>query len=964
MSNKEEDIRQLLISEREIRIKAEAELKKAERRISDLEAKFSTALKASQILKDNSLLANVSGRNKDISGYDFDGDGIWHLDIKNRIASFSPGFSRKFGIERQELNYVLDDLRKIAERGTESVIVSLLDNSEHKEDSIQSTCRLKTADGDYRWVLEKAQIIERDSQGEPLLILGETIDITYQKEIEEQFKVMAQRFSGLLENIQMGVLVEDENRSIALVNPHFCQLFHLEYSPENLIGLSCSGSAEEMSVLFADKESFIARINYLLEKQELFVNEELSLVDGRWFERDFIPIFIHDEYRGNLWKYRDITERKNQETKLRIREEKYRSIIENMNLGILEVDKKEIIQYANQSFCAMSGYSLYELIGKNAASIFSAGESTNLLKEKIALRTKGVSDAYEMHVADKDGNERWWLISGAPRYNDDGELVGSIGIHLDITQQKLLQTQLIEEKNRADQSVAARDSFIANMSHEIRTPMNAIIGLGSILAKSTLSVEQFKYLSHINNSARNLLVVLNDVLDYSKLEAGKLTIEKTNFQLRETIEKSCNILGFKAEEKGLALFFNFDPRISDFVQGDPMRLNQIMMNLVGNAIKFTEEGSVTVQCSLLRNEQENQVIRISVSDTGIGMDDGYLNRIFEKFTQEDERISKLYGGTGLGMTITLELVKLMGGHLFITSKKGSGTQVTLEFSFEKATELSKPQNQLVEIPVACLKGIHVLLVEDNPTNRIVATSMMEPYGITVTEAENGYEALDKLRSFTPDLILMDVQMPGIDGLETTQQIRKKNGLDVPIIALTANVLLPMQVKCRESGMNDFLGKPYDEGELISKIAVMLKLPEVCNPQSEFYQENTCNHAVPTTVEIETFTTPLFNLTKLEKLSRGDDDFMSRMLGIFMREVPVTVEKLNDAIKRSDLSEVKALAHRLKPSINDMGISSLKDILQETEDAAEEGNSSIPLRNITIIQHTVDEVMNQLRKRSA
>ena len=964
MSNSEEDIRQLLISEREIRIKAEAELKKAERRISDLEAKFSTALKASQILKDNSLLANVSGRNKDISGYDFDGDGIWHLDIKNRIASFSPGFSRKFGIERQELTSVLEDLRKIAERGTESVIVSLLDNSEHKEDSIQSTCRLRTVDGDYRWVLEKAQIIERDPQGEPVLILGETIDITYQKEIEEQFKVMAQRFSGLLENIQMGVLVEDENRRIALVNPHFCQLFQLQYSPESLIGLSCSASAEEMSVLFADKENFISRINYLLEKRKLFVNEELSLIDGRWFERDFIPIFIQDEYRGNLWKYRDITERKQQETKLRIREEKYRSIIENMNLGILEVDKQEIIQYANQSFCAMSGYALSELLNKNAASIFSAGENNNLLSEKVALRTKGVSDAYEMNVTDKNGVEKWWLISGAPRYNDDGELVGSIGIHLDITQQKLLQAQLIEEKNRADQSVAARDSFIANMSHEIRTPMNAIIGLGSILAKSTLSAEQFKYLSHINNSARNLLVVLNDVLDYSKLEAGKLTIEKTNFQLRETVEKSCNILGFKAEEKGLALFFNFDPRISDFVQGDPMRLNQIMMNLVGNAIKFTEEGSVTIQCSLLRNEQENQIIRISVSDTGIGMDDGYLNRIFEKFTQEDERISKLYGGTGLGMTITLELVKLMGGHLFITSKKGSGTQVTLEFSFEKATELSKPQNQLAEIPIACLKGINVLLVEDNPTNRIVATSMMEPYGIIVTEAENGYEALDKLRSFTPDLILMDVQMPGIDGLETTQQIRKKIGLELPIIALTANVLLPMQVKCRESGMNDFLGKPYDEGELISKIATMLKLPEVCNPQSEFYQENSCNQAVSTKVEIETFTAPLFNLTKLEKLSRGDDDFMSRMLGIFMREVPVTVQKLNDAIKRNDLLEVKALAHRLKPSINDMGISSLKEIIQETEEAAEEGNSTIPLRNIPIIQHTVDEVMNQLRKRSA
>ncbi|HPH81350.1 MAG TPA: PAS domain S-box protein [Flavobacteriales bacterium] len=956
MSESENDIKQVLINERESRIRAESDLKKAERRIHELEKKFATALNASRILKSNVTYSTPGRKRTETKGFDFDGDGIWHLDVKNRIASFSPGFCRKFGIESEELNDVISQLRLIGTSEGNSMIVELVNSDDHLENSIQNTCKLMTVDGDYRWVLEKAQIIERDSQGVPVLIFGETIDITYQKEIEEQFKIIARRFSGLLENIQMGVLVEDENRDIALVNQTFCQLFHIPGSPEKIVGMNCVATASDTAQLFNDPDLFIHRIDELLEARELVVNEELILTDGRVFERDYIPIFIDDEYRGNLWKYRDITERKSQENKLKIREEKYRSIIENMNLGILEVDLDEKIQYANQSFCRMSGFELKDLVGQNASDLFINHSQDELISDKIELRQKGISDAYELPVKTHNGEEKWWLISGAPRFNDDGVQIGSIGIHLDITDQKKLQTELIEEKERADQSVVARDSFIANMSHEIRTPMNAIIGLGSLMAKTTLNSVQATYLNHINNSAKNLLVILNDVLDFSKLEAGKLSIEKISFNLKEAIDKSVNILGFKAEEKGIALFNNYDSRIASWFLGDPSRLNQIMMNLLSNAIKFTSEGSISIQCSLIRSENNKQVVRLMVSDTGIGMEPEFLDKIFEKFTQEDQRVSKHYGGTGLGMTITRELVKLMEGKLQISSQKGSGTTVSVEFAFEQTSEPEqlKTINQAIEIPA--LKGKKILLVEDNPTNRIVANSMLQPYGVEVKEAENGYLALEILRSYVPDLILMDIQMPGIDGLETTVRIRQEFGNAIPVLALTANVLLPMQLKCKESGMNDFLAKPFEEEDLVGKIAGLLNIqaiPVVSKTSSDLPEQS----------NLLSTDLPLYDLSKLEKLSRGDQDFLNHMLSIFIKEVPITLAKLKQALVEENFADMKAYAHRLKPSIKDMGVQSLKDILPETEQAAEEHNLELLKKHIPFIGQTVELVIDQLSSRS-
>lgn len=948
----ENDLQLALIEERRLRIEAEAKLKKVQKQVDELEEKYALAQKISQVLKSNLNFKPFIDDAVKVDGFDFDGDGIWFVDVKSRVISFSPGFTNKYGFENSSLSYVLTRLSAISIGETKSLIVNLLESEGNiHRNTFQNTCKFITLDNDERWVLEKAQIVQRDNDGRALLIIGESIDITFQKEIQEEYRIVARRFAGLLENIQMGVLVEDENRRIALVNSTFCKLFRIEENPENLIGIHCEESLNEISSLFENQTKFIKDIEKCLIDRKLIVNEEIKLRDGRVFERDYIPIFIDENYRGNLWKYRDISERKNQELILKIREEKYRSIIENMNLGILEVDNLGVIQFANQSFSRMSGLELNELLGKEAIKLFVRPENEDIVNSKSTLRKEGISDAYEINITLKGGISKWWLISGAPRYNDANELVGSIGIHLDITDQKVLEKELINAKNAADSAVAARDAFIAKMSHEIRTPMNAIIGLGSILAKTELSESQQSYLKHINNSAKNLLGILNDVLDYSKLEAGKLSISIQSFNLKEVIINTLNLFEYKIEEKGLNLDYSIDSQISHSLFGDPLRINQILINLISNAVKFTKTGGIQVKAELLSEDIGLQLIKLTITDSGVGMDSEFVSHIFEKFTQENQAFNSDTAGTGLGMTITKELVGLMNGDLEIKSRKGVGTSVCVSIPFEFDTKDGSINIHKSERSFNDLKNKRVLLVEDNPTNRIVAISMLEPFGLIIEEAVDGIEAIKKLANFSPDVILMDVQMPNMNGIEATIEIRKSISTTVPIIALTANVLQAMRDKCYNAGMNDFITKPFEEEDLLSGIAKALgqsiqpsELPSV---SKVIQTDTTLNPA------------PLYNLVKLEKLSRGDSEFLNKMVNIFLREVPKTLNNLEIAIDQSDFGAIKATAHRLKPSVNDIGVKGIKDILEQIEAFAIEGDLSNVKSLIPEVSGTLKNVISQL-----
>ncbi|MFT3702178.1 MAG: PAS domain S-box protein [Agriterribacter sp.] len=517
----------------------------------------------------------------------------------------------------------------------------------------------------------------------------------------------------------------------------------------------------------------------------------------------------------------DITERKLSEQTIRIREEKYRSIIANMNLGMLEVDNCEIIQFANQSFCNMSGLALNELLGKNASTLFAKWGNEDLLAEKNKMRRKGISDAYEISVKNKKGEVKWWLISGAPRYNDDGELLGSIGIHLDITKQKLLEQELLHAREQAESSANAKQTFLANMSHEIRTPMNAILGMTNQLAKTELSKEQRFYLSTVHSAADNLLIIINDILDLSKIDAGKLTLEKIGFEPKTVMRRVMQVMMHRAEEKGLNFTNSFcDSRLSPVLLGDPYRLNQVLLNLISNAIKFTDKGTVDVTCTVLADTPHQQTIEITVTDTGIGMEEAFAKNLFEKFSQEDSSVIRKYGGTGLGMSICKELVELMKGKINVKSKKGIGTSIYVVIDFEKGAVANLPSKETGVIDSRLLKGAKILVTDDNEINQLVAATILRNYGAEITKAYNGAEALEKISTMAFDIVLMDIQMPVMDGIEATKII-KSTSRNLPVIALTAFAIEGDNQKCIDAGMNDYLSKPFQESQLVNIVCKWL-----------------------------------------------------------------------------------------------------------------------------------------------
>lgn len=388
-------------------------------------------------------------------------------------------------------------------------------------------------------------------------------------------------------------------------------------------------------------------------------------------------------------------------------------------------------------------------------------------------------------------------------------------------QEKLFDT--IREKERAEQSEKFKQQFLANMSHEIRTPMNSVIGLTNLLIKTKLDEQQQKYLNIIKKSSENLLVIINDILDLSKLEAGKMDFEKIPFSVKEVTETLYHTMLFKAEEKKLQFKTTIEPGTPDVLIGDPTRLNQILINLAGNAIKFTESGSVTVDVRELNKTGNVSMIQFSVIDTGIGISAENISKIFDSFSQASSDTTRKFGGTGLGLTISKQLVELQGGKITVKSEPGKGTSFifTLPFNIGESLANAESGKDENDIKGEELKGLKVLLVEDNQFNQMVATDTLGDLipELSIDIADNGKIAVDKVTNGKYDVVLMDIQMPEMDGFEATRRIRSMSDPlnKTKIMAMTANVTSEEVNKCFEAGMNAYISKPFETQDLLNKL---------------------------------------------------------------------------------------------------------------------------------------------------
>ena len=645
---------------------------------------------------------------------------------------------------------------------------------------------------------------------------------------------------------------------------------------------------------------------------------------------------------------KDISERKINEEILKLQEEKYRNIIANMNLGLLEVDLEDTIIYANQSFCDMSAYSLAELKGKKAAELFVVEHHKQIISQKNELRKTHESDGYELEVKNKNGENRWWFVSGAPNYNDRGQLVGSIGIHLDISDHKLLEKELAKAKSIAEAAAKAKELFLANMSHEIRTPLNVIIGMIRQLTKESLTADQHFYINQSASSAKHLLTILNNVLDVAKIESGDMEILENGFSPSALLYNVHSIMYSQAIEKNLKFKLNASPDLKPVLIGDDTRLRQVFINLVGNSIKFTQAGSIMLNAEVVSETDTHQTILFEVVDTGIGMSEEFITRIFDKFSQEQNESNRRYEGTGLGMTISNDLIRLMGGNLKVDSIKSVGTT----FKFELNFRIGKPE-QLVsnnqQIQQNIFKSCKALLVEDNEMNRFIAIQSLDFLGFETTEAENGKIAIELASKNSYDIILMDIQMPVMDGVEATEYIREQLNLKTPIIALTANAFKHDIELYLNKGMNDFITKPYDEQDFFRKIDHVLslhkfKLGNTTNDQNKEEEMKTTNK--------------LYNLMQLEQMSRGNNSFVTKMISIFINQTKENIAIMENGIATSNFDEVKRIAHKIRPSIGQMGILSLKNEARNIENYKLELGENQEFKDMT---NDLCEVLNKVLK---
>jgi PAS domain S-box-containing protein len=778
----------------------------------------------------------------------------------------------------------------------------------------------KSRDNRRVWIGQTVRLIEEGT--EVIELIGVARDITARREAELALQATEIRFSTLLSNLHAGVLVEDEEGRVILANQQYCDIFGLLVSPDQLRGQSHYESLRSAQLILTDANAFRTRLTNLLQRRNLTEGEEIYLRDGRILERDYVPIRLEGQHIGHLWTYRDVTEKFRDRELIRRSEEKYRGIMNNMDLGLIEIDKNDIILRVYDRFCAMVGYSEAELIGRNINHVLLPPEFRDVIDQQHRNRQNGVSSSYELQLICKDGSRTWVLISGVPIYNELGEQTGSIGIHYDLTQRKQLENELALARQVAEDARMAEKQFLANMSHEIRTPLNAIIGMSHLLLDTQPSPRQYEYIDTLKTSADFLHSLISDLLDMTKIEAGRIDVNPRPFDLAALLQSTQKVFEMKLTGRPIIIDVLLDTRIRGNVVGDDLMLNQILMNLVGNAEKFTEEGSIQITVRLRKDDEYDCVIDFTVSDTGIGIPAEKLDSVFQKFRQVNPQGHK-HRGTGLGLAITKELVELQGGTISVRSQLGVGSQFTFTLPFAKANGPGQPLAipvPLVTDPIE-LPNCRLLVAEDNKMNQKYISSLlvkwMVPYGL----ATNGVEVISMARQQPYDLILMDIQMPVIDGYEATEAIRSTPGPNqsTPIVALTASAMMDHRELATRAGMNGFLPKPFEPAQLLAVL-----------------QQYSTVHSEDLSIDVPHIQAPgvspmaLLDHRQLDALYGNDDVYASEMFVTFLSDVVPDINKLLDLCRVGQLTELAQLAHKLRPTLPMVGLTDLEDKLELIE----------------------------------
>jgi len=509
------------------------------------------------------------------------------------------------------------------------------------------------------------------------------------------------------------------------------------------------------------------------------------------------------------------------------------SLIEASHDPLFAISPEGKITDMNNASVKIIGLSREKLIATDFFDYFTEPQKARKVYQEV-FANGSVADS-PLTLRHNKGKLTDVLFNGSEYKDERGNVLGVVIVARDVTAQKRFENELIEAKSNAEherqiaeEAVLAKQQFLSNMSHEIRTPMNAIIGFTKVVLKTDLSAKQKEYITAIKTSGDALIVLINDILDLAKVNAGKMTFEQTPFKMELSISSMLQVFETKVQEKNLGLILEYDPKIPEVLIGDPVRLHQIILNLVSNAVKFTTTGKITVSVHLLNEDEEKASIKFAVTDTGIGIEENKIENIFENFQQATSDTSRLYGGTGLGLAIVKQLVEPQGGTIHVESKINEGSTFSFTLSFQKTNDDAESVQEIADLDTE-IKNIKVLVAEDIALNQLLMRTILDDFGFECDIAANGKIAIEKLVMNSYDIVLMDLQMPEMDGFEATEYIRNNLNSKIPIIALTADVTTVDLTKCEAAGMNDYISKPVDEQLLYSKIVGLLRNQLVIQP---------------------------------------------------------------------------------------------------------------------------------------
>ncbi|MDB5268769.1 MAG: hypothetical protein JWP58_1809 [Hymenobacter sp.] len=831
-------------------------------------------------------------------------------------------------------------------------------------------CRVRHHDGSWRLLRLRVRASVLGPAGQPLEITGSAEDVTRHRAAVDELRQSRHLLRQVLDVVPNLVAVFDLHQQRTTYTNRRIETL-LGYTSEEILAFPAGRLLPHLlpSESLVHFEATIAAVAQLPDGQVRTIEFTARHRDGsiRWLHSTQAPFGrdAHGQTTSIISVTEDITEQRATDEQHRLATARlteqhrlFRQVIDALPHPIYLKDEHGNYLLANQALAALYGLTPEELVRAGKPDIPATADTARYLQQDLQVLATGQDLTLEESFTNPDGRIDWFSSVKRLFVQDDGT-AQVLGVDSNITELKSTQQALESAIATAQVDAQAKEDFLANMSHEIRTPLHGILGLTGVLVKTTLSRSQHDYLRLLGESAEHLLNVLNDVLTTARLGAGKLQPEAMPFAPGELLRGCAALLRPRAREKGLSLRID-KPTLAGQVLGDAHRLRQVLLNLVNNAIKFTEAGNIRLRCRVVPGPRQHTEpvgtvwLQFMVSDTGLGIAPETLDKIFEPFTQATASTDREYGGTGLGLSISEGLVKLMGGALLVCSEVDQGSTFAFTLAFQPVAPASPtaPETPAEAAPLA--DAGRILLVEDNLVNSLLAETVLRNWGWQVTTAASGPAAIKLFEHRAFDLVLMDIQMPGMDGETAARALREHpdpRRAATPVIALTARAQAGEAERLQASGFAGYLAKPYREEQLLEIMhAVLARHNQVSEPSPTYL-----------TTPSMTSAPPLYNLGNVRQLVRNDETIVRRLAWAFIETTPAILTALDEALTKGDWEALGDAAHHLKSSLDGLGVESLRHVIREAEAFGETPPAPAhAAQQVTLIRTVTEQVMAGLR----